>query len=241
GHVIGKPGRQVTLIFHDGRKVAARTLGINYGIDAGMLKITTPGTWPYAELGSSEDVRRGQWCLTTGHAGGYQSDRSPPVRLGRAWMNQPLAIVTDCPLVGGDSGGPLFDMQGRVIGIHSRIADDLRANLHVPVDTYRDTWQRLVAGEVWGGLRPGGPVIGVVHDDQVTEARIANVLPDSPAEKAGIRSGDVITRFDGQEIERFGQLADAVATHEPGDRVQVEVRRGERTLQLDLVIGSFKL
>jgi serine protease Do len=241
GHVIGKPGREVTLIFPDGREVRAKTLGANFGIDSGLIKITTEGTWPYAELGSSASVRRGQWCLTTGHPGGYQRDRSPPVRLGRVLLNEPGAIVTDCPLVGGDSGGPLFDMQGRVIGIHSRIADDLLANLHVPVDTYRDTWKRLVASEVWGGLRPGGPVIGVIHDDKVDEARIAGVLPDSPAQGAGIRAGDVITKFDNQEIKLFRELAEAVSAKEPGDRVRIEVRRDERTLELELVIGSFDL
>ncbi|MDH3716947.1 MAG: S1C family serine protease, partial [Planctomycetota bacterium] len=241
GHVIGKPGREVTLIFPDGREVQAKTLGANFGIDSGLIKITTEGTWPYAQLGHSGSVRRGQWCLTTGHPGGYQRDRSPPVRLGRVLLNEPGAIVTDCPLVGGDSGGPLFDMQGRVIGIHSRIADDLRANLHVPVDTYRETWKRLVASEVWGGLRPGGPVIGVIHDDKVEEARIAGVLPDSPAQEAGIRAGDVITKFDGKEIKLFRELAEAVSAKEPGDRVRIELRRDERTLDLELVIGSFDL
>ncbi len=163
------------------------------------------------------------------------------MRLGRVLLNEPSAIVTDCPLVGGDSGGPLFDMEGRVIGIHSRIADDLRANLHVPVDTYRETWDRLAAGEVWPRLRPGGPVIGVVHDDQDEEARIVRVLDDSPAAEAGVRAGDVITRFDGQAIKLFDELADAVAAKEPGDRVRIEVRRAAETIQLDLVIGSLDL
>ncbi|MCL6480244.1 MAG: trypsin-like peptidase domain-containing protein, partial [Firmicutes bacterium] len=80
------------------------------------------------------------------------------VRLGRVqWRNENL-IRTDCTLVGGDSGGPLFDMHGKVIGIHSRIGPSLATNLHVPVNTYRQTWDRLAQGEVWGGRNSRGAV-----------------------------------------------------------------------------------
>ena len=241
GHVIGKPGREITIIMHDGRELKGETLGANYGIDSGLIKITTPGTWPYAELGRSSRVKQGAWCLATGHPGGFQENRSPPLRLGRVLSKERKALMTDCPLVGGDSGGPLFDMQGKVIGIHSRIADDLRVNLHVPVDTYRDTWDRLLASEAWGGVRPGGPVIGVIHDDTVEEARIAVILPDSPAEDAGVQKGDVITSFSGQAITTFRELANAIAEKEPGDRIRIELRRDDKTLELELVLASFGL
>ena len=94
-----------------------------------------------------------------GHPGGLQVGRAPVVRLGKV-----LAIVdrrngrqtgdyyiqTDCPLIMGDSGGPVFDLDGKVIGINSKIGIATTSNIHVPVDSFVDTWDRLAAGEKWG-------------------------------------------------------------------------------------------
>ncbi len=239
GHVVGRPNRDVTIILHDGRQVRGKTLGANYGVDSGLMKITTEGKWPFVELGSATGLKPGHWCLAMGHPGGFYKDRSPPVRLGRVLHKTRDAIVTDCTLVGGDSGGPLLDMSGKVIGIHSRIGDELKENLHVPVNTYRQTWDRLVSGEAWGGRRPGGPIIGVLGDSRTDAAKISRVLPNSPAEQAGIKVDDVITKFDGTKVETFDALAAAVDEKEPGDQVKVELRRGDETLTVDLVVGRF--
>ena len=104
-------------------------------------------------------------------------------------------IETDCILIGGDSGGPLFDMEGRVVGIHSRIGSQLSKNLHVPVNAYRDSWDRLVRGDAWGSLLNlvGRPVIGVLGDRNTEVPRIAQVLPASPAESAGLKPGDLVS------------------------------------------------
>src|SRR5438876_11640505 len=108
-------------------------------------------------MGKSDELTKGEWCLATGHPRGYKPGRTPPVRLGRDLTFGNTIIKTDCTLVGGDSGGPLFDMQGRVIGIHSRIGQTLAQNMHVPVDTYRETWDRLVKGDrVYGNIGGGG-------------------------------------------------------------------------------------
>jgi len=150
-HVSGKADQNVEIILHDGRKIKGRTLGANQSIDSGLVKITEPaGLWMHADLGQSSDVKVGQWCLTLGHPLGYQEGRPPVARLGRILEAEKERLRTDCPLVGGDSGGPLFDMKGHVIGVHSRIGPLLSANIHVPVDTYRETWSRLIKGEVWG-------------------------------------------------------------------------------------------
>jgi serine protease Do len=146
-------------------------------------------------------------------------------------------------LVGGDSGGPLFDMQGRVIGIHSRIGNSVRANLHVPSATFRQTWDRLARGEAWGarpvGPRRGGPYVGVVADPESDRARILAVQPGSPAEAAGVRPGDVITKLGGKPVKDFPALAAAVRAKKPGDKVAVEIERAGETLTLELTIGRF--
>ncbi|MBY0229700.1 MAG: PDZ domain-containing protein, partial [Gemmataceae bacterium] len=79
----------------------------------------------------------------------------PPVRVGRILRLSQTEIVTDCTMMGGDSGGPLFDLQGRVIGLNSKVNDSVEANVHVPIDIYRRAWKRLLAGEDWGMGRGG--------------------------------------------------------------------------------------
>src|SRR5436190_4206371 len=88
GHVISAPGRDVTVLLVSGKSVKAKSLGVNFGADSGLAKIVdseTPpnGTgWPFVEMGRSGQLKRGDWCVTLGHPGGYKTGRTPPLRLG---------------------------------------------------------------------------------------------------------------------------------------------------------------
>jgi len=238
-HVCGKPGRDVVFLFPDGTKAKGKTLGTNRGIDAGLMKITEEGEWPHVEMGDWKKVDAGQWVLATGHPGGFQKDRGAVVRLGRVLSKRNGAISTDCTLVGGDSGGPLFNMDGQVIGIHSRIGGSITANIHVPIYTYDETWDRLVAAEDWGGaFGRGGPFIGVVGAPDADVAKIVEVQEDSPADKAGILPDDIIVEFGGKKVSDFATLAAAVRSRKPGDKVKVKVNRGDDTVELQLTIGK---
>lgn len=247
-HVARRPGMRARIIFYDGVQVLGTTMGMNKNVDAGLIKIDTSpdsvgkDTWPFAAVGSAADLRVGMWCLALGHAGGFQPDRiQPNVRIGRILNVQRRSIETDCKLVGGDSGGPLFDMRGRVIGINSRIGADLDKNIHVPVDTFHSTWARLVQGESWGSLANvlgrARPVIGVIRAADSDSPRIETVVPDSPAEHVGIKPGDLITRFDSRSITTFSQLSQLVQQHEPGDEVWVELERNGTEVKVKLVLG----
>lgn len=140
GHVSGKPGQECSLILPDGKKLKGKSLGRFSEIDSGMIQITAEGKWNYCEIGKSDDLKVGQWCIAIGHPNGFQKGRTPVVRLGRILSFSRTSITSDCTLVGGDSGGPLFDMEGKVIGIHSRIGPTITSNVHVPIKTYTDTW-----------------------------------------------------------------------------------------------------
>jgi serine protease Do len=241
-HVSGKPGQKAVVIFSDGKTVHGKTLGSNRTADSGMIKITDKGPWPFVELGDSSDLHKGQWCIAVGHPGGFREGRSPVVRLGRVLEVGKLYFCTDCTLVGGDSGGPVFDLSGRVVGIHSCIGSRLIINIHVPVNTYRQTWDRLAKSESWG-KRPSykktsRPYFGVEGGEDEKECRITHVTPGSPAEKAGLKEGDVVVKFDGREVASFAQLSAEIRKTRPGERVFLEVVRDKETLFLEVVVGK---
>ena len=96
GHVSAEPGREVTVVFADGRRVKGKTLGANHGPDSGLIKITEEGPWPFAEMGRSADLKPGQWCVAIGHPRGYIRGRTPVVRLGRIQEGTDRLIRTDC-------------------------------------------------------------------------------------------------------------------------------------------------
>lgn len=245
-HVAGRAGLEVRVIMPDGQKYRGTTLGMNKGVDAALLKIEPqfrdgePVEWPFANMGHATDLKPGSWCLAMGHPGGYQENRQPVARFGRVLTVNGSVIRTDCKLIGGDSGGPLFDMEGNVIGVHSRIGSKVTKNLHVPVDNYRDDWPRLVRGDSWGSLLDvvGRPVIGVLGHEEMPEARIAEVLPASPAERAGVRPGDLVTRFGTKRVESFDDLKRFVGQRQPGDEVTLEVLRGDQKLELKIVLAA---
>lgn len=236
-HVAQKPNERIQVILADGRRLEGMTLGLNRNSDAGLAKITTPGTWPHLEMASADDISEGQWCVATGHPGGFERDRKPVVRVGRVLSKQKDLLITDCALVGGDSGGPLVDGQGRVIGIHSRIGTQLTANMHVPVQLFSESWDRLNASEAWGHLPGQTPFLGVQGDQDDPSAKITRVYASTPAEKAGIKPGDVVTKLGDKPVTSFNSLTEMIAECQVGDKVKVTVRRGEETLEFEVTLA----
>lgn len=252
-HVINvgnsKAGVPVTIILPDGKRVTGKTLGVNPEIDSGMVQITgkvpegatwpgaKDGKWPFAPVGKSGDLKKGQWVVALGHPGGPKLDRRPPVRVGRFYHynTKEVALRSDCTLVGGDSGGPLFDLTGKVIGIHSRIGRDLEYNIHVPTDAFQKEWEQLVAGKNVG--RPVGVELGLVPEDSADAPTVKSVVENSPAAKAGIQAGDVILKFNDEQVHTFDDLIHMLAGTEPGQKVPVEVQRDGKTLTLTVTFS----
>lgn len=146
GHVCGNKGSELLVIMADGQPVKATSLGTLEIADAGLVQLS-PGRYPHASMAPSKDpAPLGTWCFALGHPGGWDDARGVVVRLGRVISHNRYTLRSDCKLVGGDSGGPLFDLQGRVIAIHSRISKAADQNFHVPVQNYRDFWPEVLAG-----------------------------------------------------------------------------------------------
>lgn len=248
-HVAGGPGRTAWVILNDGTRVRAETYGMNRSKDAGLIKITDQSrdSWPYATLGRSADLKVGQWCVGAGHPGGWQPERGTVIRVGRIQKVSPLrrdahTIFTDCALIGGDSGGPLFTLDGKLIGIHSRIGTEVTDNMHVPIDVYRDSWDRMLRKEAWGVL-PGfdPPYIGVKGSGDPKEAAfITSIDENGPAYLADVQPGDRVLSVDDQPIETFQDLINAVASYSPGDTIVLRIQRGEAMLQRPVTVGSRK-
>lgn len=233
GHVSGKPGREVTVIFPDGKRVKGKTLGMNPSMDSGMIKLEGDGPYPYVEMGDANKLQPGDWVVALGHPGGFRPGRTPVVRVGRVLRTGPQMLLTDCTLVGGDSGGPLFDLQGRVVGIHSRIGRTLAENVHVPVNTFRETWEALADGVVVGLA-----YLGIRGDEEAEQAKILEVAPDSPAAKAGLQANDVIISFDGRKVTNYRNFLDMLRLKRPGQEVRLEVLRDGKKVELKVKLGA---
>jgi len=144
GHVCGAPDREVHFTFPNGKTAHGKTLGLNSETDTGLMRITDQGPWPHANLGDLKSARIGDWVLALGHPGGLDLRRSLVVRLGRIIRMDAGALQTDCTISPGDSGGPLFDMHGRVIGVHSSISTSMADNYHVAISAFYSGWDTLV-------------------------------------------------------------------------------------------------
>jgi serine protease Do len=246
GHVVGQPDQQAEFIFPDGTRAEGKMLGINRELDCGMMQITKPaGPWPFLQPAEAGTLKPGDWVIATGQPSGYQRGRTPPVRLGRVLCQDEDAINTDCTLVAGDSGGPLVDMQGRLVGIHSRIGELVTSNLHVPIGAYHNDWYRLLAGDMWGGpLDAIGPtedmpLFGLAGAESEADGgfRVTQVFPGYPAARAGVQPGDIILSFDRQPVRTFPVLGRLLGAKRPGERVELELMRGDQTMTVRVMLG----
>ena len=121
-HVTAAVGKELTVILNDGTRLHAISMGLVSNTDAAMMRITESGDYPYVEINKNNDYRLSHWVMALGHSGGFDVERGPVVRLGRILKDSETTLHTDCKVIGGDSGGPLFDLNGELIGIHSRVS-----------------------------------------------------------------------------------------------------------------------
>lgn len=244
GHVLLTEGKELEIIFPEGRRVRAKRLGKNLDVDAGMAKIIDDGPFPFVELGKTGEVKKGDWLIAMGHPGGYELGRTPPVRTGRVLQTNDKRIVSDCALIGGDSGGPLFDINGKLVGINSSIGSSIAENRHVAVDNFTKDWQRLAAGKSWGSLnklasarRPTQGYLGVMLDLQADRALVKEVRSNTAAEVAGMKAGDIVTSLDGTPIRNSRMLINLLGRTKAGERVRMEVLRNGATVALSVKLG----
>lgn len=236
-HVSGRPAKRVIVTMQDGNEYVGQTLGRNTTLDASLIQLESDRTdWPHCQLGDSEKVNLGDWCITLGHPGGLEEERGVVLRLGRVIFKSRWILQTDCELVGGDSGGPLFDMAGRIIGINTQIQESTNANFHVPVSAFTDGWDRLLAGESFRSH--SGSYLGVTCESREGEGvTITNVYPGDPADRAGLKVGDILLKFQNQKVSSLKELIDLVGEEPVGKTVQLDIIRDGEPITISLRLG----
>ncbi|MFP6866253.1 MAG: trypsin-like peptidase domain-containing protein [Roseibacillus sp.] len=241
-HVSGGVGKELSIILEDGTKYQATSLGLVANTDAAMMKINEEGTYSYVEIDSKDTAQLGDWVFALGHSGGFDKERGIGVRIGRLVRMADQTIQSDCNLIGGDSGGPLFDMKGRLIGIHSRVGGVLEQNMHVPIREFLRNWEMMKESEFVGeGPFAQLPVafLGVGTEDREEGGVVVKVVvKDSPAEKAGLKVGDIILAMDGEDLENKEEFSASIKEQEPGSKVTLKILRDDEEVEIEIELGE---
>lgn len=234
-HVSGRPGHRVSITTADGNRYRGRSLGRNVVLDASLVVIESDrDDWPYCKM-ADELAEPGDWSIVVAHPGGFQKERGLVIRLGRVILSNSWMIQTDNELVGGDSGGPLFGPDGTVIGINTRIGESTDLNFHVPIEAYTDYWDKLLASEDFrthSGAYLG--VSGVVEDGVM---KLIEVYPGDPADRAGLKKGDILLTFQSKKVVSMQRLKQMVGDEMPGKSVKLGILRDGETIEIMLRLG----
>ena len=250
-HVSAGVDQEIKIITEDGTEYNARTLGLNAKNDAAMIQITDKGPFPYVKIDTANtrdtaSTKLGDWVFSLGHSGGFDKERGSGLRLGRLVRIANETIQSDCTLIGGDSGGPLFDIKGTLVGIHSRVGGVNDINLHVPIHVFHTHWDALKKGDFIGPGPfaqmpiPGQAFIGIAMEEVANGLKVTDVDEESSAGKANIQIGDIITKANGKELNKRSTLADLMKDKASGDILMLEIikKDEEKPVELELKLGN---
>jgi serine protease Do len=251
-HVVANAD-SVKVHLSDHRTYTAKVIGTDKGYDIAVLKIEAANL-PTVQIGNSNDLQPGQWVVAIGSPFGLDHSVSAGIvsyvgrSLGQDQSDVPF-IQTDVPINRGNSGGPLFNLAGQVVGINSQIfSTDGGSNgisFSIPINIAMNAVKQLeTKGYVSRGML-GVSIQNLTGDIAKSKgmadaqgALVAQVQPDSPAAKAGLKIGDVITAFDGHKIYESSQVPPMVAMTAPGTEANVAIVRDGKPLTLKVKVGE---
>lgn len=244
---------EVTVKLNDKREFKAKVLGLDKASDVAVLKLDAKNL-PTVRIGTSLHTQVGEWVLAIGSPFGFESSASAGIVSAKS-RNLPDGsyvpfIQTDVAVNPGNSGGPLFNMNGEVIGINSQIYSRSGGyqglSFAIPIEVAMNVEKQIVAN---GKVQRGKLGVSIQEVNQSLAdtfglakpagALVSSVEKGSPAAKGGLEPGDVILGIDGKTIEAAGELPAAVATKMPGETARLQVWRKGETRNIDVKVGSF--
>ena len=243
---------EIIVRLSDRRELDAQLIGADERADLALLKVKATGL-PEVELGNSDKLKVGEWVLAIGSPFGFDYSVTAGIvsAKGRSLPNESYVpfIQTDVAINPGNSGGPLFNLSGEVVGINSQIytrsGGFMGASFAIPINVAIDVVEQLKdKGKVSRGWL--GVVIQEVNKDlaesfglkKAKGALVAQLVPGSPAEVGGLLSGDIITAFNGQEINLSTDLPHRVGRVKPGATAKLNVVRNGKIKVIHLEIGA---
>jgi len=250
-HVVAE-ATEITVKLTDRREFDAKVLGVDKRTDIAVLKIDAKNL-PVVRIGHASELRVGEWVAAIGSPFGFENTITSGIVSAKARAlpdeNYVPFIQTDVAVNPGNSGGPLFNMDGEVVGVNSQIFSRtggfMGLSFAIPIDVAVQVKDDLVQnGKVTRGR------IGVQIQDvnqalansfglpKPQGALISGVEPGSPAEKAGLKSGDVVLGVNGKEINQLSELSGAIAATKPGNNARLQVWRDGKSRDVDVKVAE---
>ncbi|WP_394827020.1 Do family serine endopeptidase [Pendulispora albinea] len=253
-HVVEDANR-VRVRLADDRELDAKVVGRDTRLDLAVLElqgIKNVNELPVAALGSSEKLRVGEYVVAIGNPFGLGHTVTMGIvsAKGRSIGAGPYDdfIQTDASINPGNSGGPLFDLRGQVIGINTAINPQGRGiGFAIPIDALKEVLPQLLRtghvarGRLGVGIQSMDPTLAkALGLERPTGALVGDVEPGGPAERAGLRSGDVILEVGKETVDDAHELPRVVARHAPGSKVSLKVLRNKSTQTVDVTLDQLK-
>ncbi|MFZ1744001.1 MAG: Do family serine endopeptidase [Pontixanthobacter sp.] len=256
-HVVSPSGRgtveEITVKMPDGTEYEARLVGADAASDLAVLKIESDKDFPFVEFGDSAHARTGDWVIAIGNpfglGGTVTSGIVSAVMRNTGGGAYDRFIQTDASINRGNSGGPLFDMQGNVIGINNAILSpsggSVGIGFAIPAETAKPIVEQLKNGEK---IERGylGVSISQIDDDLADSLGLSHnrgefvqmVEPDAGADKAGIKAGDIVLSVNGKTVTPDQTLSFLVANIKPGSTIPIELLRDGKTRTVRATVGT---
>ena len=250
-HVV-RDAKRVMVKLADRREFEAKVLGVDTVTDIAVLKIDAPNL-PTVRVGDADQLEVGDYVLAIGQPYGFEESASAGIvsAKGRSLPGDSTVpfIQTDVAVNPGNSGGPLFDSSGAVVGINSQIYSNTGGyegvSFAIPINVALQIQDQIVThgkvehARLGVGVQPLGQQLADSFKlDNPSGALVAKVEPDSAAQRAGIQTGDVILKFNGEPLTSAGDLSAKVGMARPGDKATLEIWRDGKPLTIKATLGS---